>query len=498
MKKKFTVNTITAIFYQITVIVCGLILPKFIISSFGSNVNGLISSITQFISVIAFLDLGVGTVVQSSFYKPLSNNDNDGISRIYVSSNRFFKKIAIILVVYVCILMLVYPQLNSEYFDYSYIALLIFILSIDRFAQYYFGITNRLMLDADQHTYVICSIQIITVILNTVISIMLIQLGMGIHIVKLSTASIFLLRPIVWFFYVKFNYKINKKITLDEEPIKQKWNGLAQHVSAMVLDSTDVIVLTIFSTLSNVSIYTVYYMVVQGVRQLTYSLTYSATPVMGRLWATEDEISVNRFFYLTEWVIHTLTIVIYTCTFSLIVPFVSIYTLGVTDVDYFSPFFGCVLVVAISLFAFRLPYNMLILASGSFKETQKSYVVATVINIVTSVLMVNILGLVGVAIGTFCALFYQVVWQAIFVYDKLLKENKKALIKRLVINIVSFALCAVATSFFTLTELTYLSWVIMALKVFSITLLITAMINLIFYKDNILSLANVVRKKFSK
>ena len=37
-----------------------------------------------------------------------------------------------------------------------------------------------------------------------------------------------------------------------------KRQGFAQHISAVVLDKTDIIVLTVFSTLENVSIYGVY------------------------------------------------------------------------------------------------------------------------------------------------------------------------------------------------------------------------------------------------
>ena len=54
--RKAIKNIIASLFQQIITIVCGLILPKAIIMSFGSNVNGLISSMTQFLSYIALLE----------------------------------------------------------------------------------------------------------------------------------------------------------------------------------------------------------------------------------------------------------------------------------------------------------------------------------------------------------------------------------------------------------------------------------------------------------
>ena len=69
-KKKLIYNTISSLIFQVTTIVCGFILPRLILNAFGSNVNGLVNSITQFLGIISFLELGVGAVVQSALYKP--------------------------------------------------------------------------------------------------------------------------------------------------------------------------------------------------------------------------------------------------------------------------------------------------------------------------------------------------------------------------------------------------------------------------------------------
>ncbi len=70
--KLLVYNSISPLFYQISSIICGFILPRLILSSYGTNINGLINSITQFLSIISFLELGIGAVVQSSLYEPLA------------------------------------------------------------------------------------------------------------------------------------------------------------------------------------------------------------------------------------------------------------------------------------------------------------------------------------------------------------------------------------------------------------------------------------------
>ena len=174
MNRKLLLNTITSILFQIVTVICGFILPRLIIKEYGSEVNGLVQSITQFLSIISFLELGVGAVIQSSLYSPLSNNNNIKISEIVVSGSKFFKKIAYILFAYTVVLVVVYPFLTQTTFDWLYIALLIASMSISSFAQYYFGIIDRLLLNADQKGYIQYVSQIATLILNTVACVILI------------------------------------------------------------------------------------------------------------------------------------------------------------------------------------------------------------------------------------------------------------------------------------------------------------------------------------
>mgnify|MGYP003291205237 CR=1 FL=1 len=216
-KKKLAKNTIASLSFQITTIICGFILPHLILDSYGSEVNGLVNSITQFLHIIAFLELGVGAVVQSALYKPLAENDNKNISAIMVSANRFFQKLAIILLIYAVALMIVYPFIVNRDFSPIYSSLLIASMCISSFAQYYFGVIDRLLLSADQRGYIHYNAQTITLVLNTVACFILIKMGASIHIVKLTTSCIYLFRPIILRLYVNKNYTINRNGGNNEE-----------------------------------------------------------------------------------------------------------------------------------------------------------------------------------------------------------------------------------------------------------------------------------------
>jgi len=467
-----------------------------ILETFGSDVNGLVNSITQFLGVITLLDLGVGAVVQSALYKPLADNDTNMISKIYVSANKFFRRLAEILLVYVVLLMIFYPMLVNKSFGHMYTALLIAAICISSFAQYYFGIVNSLLLNADQRGYIQYVAQIITLILNTFACYIIIKLGASIQIVKLTTSLIFLLRPLFLVFYVKKHYSIDKKITYTEEPIKQKWNGMAQHFASYVLNGTDNIVLTMFSTLGNVSIYSVYNVVIIGVKNALLSVTNGFQSLIGEMLAKKETMKLNAFFGFVEWFLHTGTTLVFGCTGVLIVDFVRVYTYGINDADYIQPLFAVLITIANAGHCLRLPYNILILAAGHYKQTQSNYIIAMILNIVVSIATVKMWGLVGVAIGTLIAMAYQTVWMAKYDSKNIICWPFKNFLKQCGVDAITVIIASLATFKIPMLSVSYVSWFLLAIEAFGIWLIISIVINTIFYRERVLSIFIRVKRRF--
>ncbi len=497
-KQRLALNTISSLIFQICTIVCGFILPWLILNSFGSEVNGLVNSISQFLGIISFLELGVGAVMQSSLYKPLADKDNALMSKIMVSGQKFFSKLALILLVYVIVLMAGYPFVVNKSFGFIYTATMIGIISISMFAQYYFGIVNSLLLTSDQRGYITYNVQTLTLLLNTAACFVLIKLGASIHLVKLTTSLVYLMRPLYLTFYVRKHYQLDRKIKYEGEPIKQKWNGVAQHVSAVVLGGTDSIVLTLFSTLSAVSIYSIYNIVINGVKQLLISMTNGIQAVMGELWAKQELAKLREIFGWTEWVIHTGTTYVFGVTAILIVPFVQVYTKNITDANYIQPLFAVLLVAANAGHCLRLPYNIMILAGGHYKQTQSNYIIAAVMNIVVSVVLVYKLGLVGVAIGTLAAMLYQTFWMAVYDSRNLIKWPFKNFIKQFIVDVITAMIMFFVNMVFNMSAVSYIAWIVLALKVSICSLFIVLIINYIIYRTYVNKVAISIVKMIKK
>lgn len=493
--RKISTNLCISLIAQVINLIVGFVLPRLILEQFGSDVNGLTQSIKQFLGIICFMDMGLGQVVRSALYKPLHDKDYPQISRVLSSGRKFYRRIAYMLLLYVSILLLVYPLLIDYNFSWLYIAVLIGAMAISTFAQFYFGIIDEQLLHADQKSYIIYGVQIATNLINLAIVACLVNLNSSIQTVKLATSIIFLLKPLIYSTYIKKHYTIDRNIKFTEEPIAHKWSGIAQHVSAVVLSGTDNIVLTIFSTLSNVSVYSVYYMVISSIQTFHHSATVGIQSAAGGVWATRDKEKIMRFFFMTEVALHAMTVFLFSCTGVLIIPFVQVYTEGLPDSNYIQPFFAILLVLAYAVFCMRTPYNIWILAAGHFRQTKKCHITAAVLNLSISMIAVSRWGLIGIAVGTLIAMCYQTTWMAFYTTRNLVRCSMGHILKQCFADTVAVATICITTSCIKLNDVSYIGWFFMAVKVATIAFVCIVCTSVVFYRKEALQ---VIRRMFRK
>lgn len=493
--KNAILNIIVSLLLQVVTLICGFIVPKLIITKFGSNVNGLVSSIIQFLAYISLLESGFGPVVKATLYKPIANKDKKQIENILKASEKFFRIIALIFVIYLIILSVVYPTIVNTEFTFVYTMSLILIISISTLAEYYFGMTYTLYLQAEQKTYIISVIRIIGYILNTVVIVILIKANASIHIVKLVSGIIFVLRPIAQNIYVKKKYNINLKNANKNYELKQKWDGLAQHIAAVVHDNTDITILTIFAPITEVSVYSVYYLVAKGIKSIIQAFTGGVDAAFGDMIAKNEKEQLNKSFKTYELFYYTITTIAYVCTLVLIVPFIKVYTLGITDANYIRQLFAYLIVLAELIWAIRQPYNELVKAAGHFKETRKGAWVEAISNIVISLILVWKYGIVGVAIGTLVAMVIRTVEFVYHTNKYILERNQKASIIRFGIIAVQVIVVTLLSKLLPTYEFTnYFIWIKYACMVLVLTIIIVLPVNLIVYRNDVKDLLDIIKR----
>ena len=495
--KKAILNIIVSLLLQIVTLICGFIVPKFIITKFGSDVNGLVSSITQFLAYISLLEAGFGPVVKAALYKPIANKDKKQIENILKASEKFFRIIALIFVIYLIILSVIYPTTVNTEFTFVYTMSLVLIISISTFAEYFFGMTYKLYLQAEQETYITSIIQIIGYILNTVAIVILIKANASIHIVKLVSGLIFVLRPIAQNIYVKKKYNINLKDADKNSELKQKWDGLAQHIAAVVHNNTDITILTFFTKISEVSVYSVYYLVVRGIKSIIQAFAGGIDASFGDMIAKGEQKQLNKSFKTYELFYYTITTVAYMCTLLLIVPFIKVYTLGITDANYIRPLFAILLVLAEFVWAIRLPYSSITLAAGHFKETRKGAWVEAITNIAISLILVWKFGIVGVAIGTLVAMIIRTVEFMYHTNKYILQRKQSDSFFRVGLVAIQGIIIVLISKLLPTYEFTsYLVWAKFAIMIFALAIIVIIPSNFIIYKSETKDLVDMIKRNF--
>lgn len=478
--KRLILNTVSGIVRQVVTVICGFILPSFFLNRYGSEVNGLITSMTQFLGFITLLEMGIGPVIQANLYKPLADNDINRISEIVKSAERFFKRIAYVFLAYIVVLSIVFPTTIAAGFDAFFTISLLIIIAISTIAQYFFGATYQVLLNADQKSYIQMGLQTIAILLNTILSVVLIRWGASIHIVKLVSASIFILRPIGQMIYVKKNYPLNKKIELEGEPISQKWNGIAQHVATTVSADTSTVILSFFSSLSNLSIYSVYNLVTNGLTNIIATGFLGVDSYFGHIIAKRDEQDIKKSFEMVEFVTHGIVTVIFAIAGMAIIPFVTIYTYNVNDANYIQPFFGMILVAAYGVRCIRMPYHSIVNAAGHFKQTQAGSFIMAAVNIIVSIILVIPFGLVGIATGLFLSMAFHTIYFVWYLRSNIINRPMYVFVKYLVLDTAIVVVSVLVSRIINLGELTWITFFFYLIKCGLLTLGIAVLMNILF------------------
>lgn len=489
--KKALYNMTASIGYEVVAVICGLILPRLILSHFGSSYNGITSSITQFLSCVALLKGGVGAVTRASLYKPLAKKNTYEISAIVNATAHFMKKIALIFLGAIFIFAALYPFLVKEDFEWFFSFTLVLILGISTFVQYYFGLAYQFLLEADQRQYILSLVQIFSTVLNTVLAAIFIYMGAGIHLVKLGSAIAFSLNPIIIFAFVRKKYKINKNVEPNNSAIAQRWDAFAQSVAYFVHNNTDIIVLTCFSNVKEVSVYTVYNYVIVNLRNIIVTFINGFGAAFGNMLAKGEQKLIETNLKLYELIIFGLTSVIYTTAGIMIVPFSLLYTSGVHDVSYDRPVFALIITVAGAFSCFRIPYQTITEAAGHFKQTKSGAIAEASINIILSVVLVWKFGLIGVAVGTLAATIFRSFQYAIYLSKNIVKRNIFIFIFHIIINIIVAVLTFIISHFILTFEMpNFLWWIFKSILVFVISSAISFILHIIFYKKDMILLKN--------
>lgn len=432
---------------QIIVAVSGLVLPRFFLNQYGSTVNGMINSVSQFLTYLNLVEAGISSAAIVELYGPLNNNDTGAINSVLSALQKFYYKSGGAYIILLTIMTVVYPFFVASQIDSLSTRILILILAASNLVDFFFIGKYRVLLTADQRGYVIFLTQAAATLVNMGVSIVLIKLGCSFLVVKGVATGLYIARFIFVYIYAKRKYKyMNFKTSFEKGLLKQRWAALLHQIVGVIVNNTDIVILTLFmgaTSLQEVSVYTTYNMVAVALTSLLSVFSNGITSSFGSLIFSNDKKALKNAFSNYEYFYMIVLFCIYTCCAVLLLPFVKIYTAEVTDgVQYVRQNIAFLFVILGLVQNIRIPSLTMICAAGHFKETQGRAILEAVINIVVSLALIKPLGMAGILFGTVVSYSYRSI-DCIIYNNKYLVNGTIALSVRRIVRNVAVSLLTV-------------------------------------------------------
>lgn len=475
-------NVISAIVLQLIIVLTGIYIPQLMITTYGSSINGMVSSITQFISYISLVEAGIGNASLVALFSPLVNQEYKKVNSIMSATRNFYRGAGSIFAVLLVGLAMIYPFFSNGGIDTSLIRWMVIVLGSSTLVDFWVLGKYRVFLNANQKGYIVTVTQSVGTVLNAMICILLIKFKCSILLVKAIATLVYVLRTIYIWVYVKKKYTyLNFDAVPDNSALKRRWDVLIHQITGVIVNSTDVVVLTTFlRNFSEISVYTAYNLIASNIITLLDSFSSSLCAVFGEVFAKKEEKLVRESYLIYEYMFFLMSFIMATCMMILMIPFMKVYTTNITDAQYIRPITAVLFTIIVLSRSIRTPSLTMIMAVGHYRETRRAAILEAVINIVVSVLLVKKCGINGVLIGTVCSYMYRTLDIIIYVGKKVISGTLKITITRVIRNVIIMGMVIGINCLVGAKVTNWLEWFLYAMRVGVISMVLFLTVNTCF------------------
>jgi hypothetical protein len=367
--REIRINTIYSIIYQLLNMGLGLFFAWLLLNQYGSLINGLFNSIPQFINYVKYIEFGLGASITLMLFKIPRNEITNEIKNVFASAQRNYIKVSIQHLLFIIFFSFLFPYIIKSPFSYWYSVIAFILFGLYSSLDFLFLARYRIFLIADQKYY----LYLIFSFLFSFISYLFMYLFMFWR-VEILLVKVF---PLIAVFFSGVSLRIffKKKYKLLDysktESLKlEKSLRLTIVVFDIIQELTITIPLILLAqyNLSEVSVYSVYFLIITSLSSFISSFSIGATSNFGNLKGQERFTELFKNFQIYFKIISLLSFS-FSLLFTLLVKdFIILYTYGVTDADYvisiYPYLFGSILFIQ----NLKIPSLNLIKGSGFFKE----------------------------------------------------------------------------------------------------------------------------------
>ena len=484
--------------YYVIVIVLGFLAPRFIIITYGSEVNGLSSTINQIINIILLLQSGAMTASIFSLYKPISEKDYHEVGCKIASAQKFFRNISLVFAGIVVIVAVVTAFVLDSNIKPLYIFLAFFLMGVKSFIDLLFVSKFRILFTAFQEKYIVSISTLIEQVIYYALvfcSIFLKWHFLFMYVwLLLGCACRVIFLEIV---YTKKYRKIIPKCDKEEiTKIKGRNYSLVNEVSHSIVGSSITIILSFMYGLTETSVYAVYALVNSGLDYICTALYSAFSPSFGDLVANDNKEAITKTFSVFRYGYVMFSTVLMMCMMFLLVPFVKIYTNGIADANYINYLLALFLSVSAICSAYRIPYNIVVSSYGAFKETWLQPVISAVLSLIISCCF-GLIDYPYILVGPIVFYLINFLYQHIRLKKLIPYLYNNKVFVYFIISLIGLAGAFLGSYFLDLSP-NILFWLIYAVASLAVAILYVCLMSLIFARTEIKSSLSYFTRFFKR
>lgn len=461
----------------------GFVTPLIMLKYYGSEVNGLVTSIGQFIVYFNLVEAGLSGAAIYALYKPLADQDHNAISGVISAAKKFYTQSGYIFISLTIGLAVFYPIfIKTQILNPVEVGVLVLILGVNGALEFFTLSKYRVLLSADQRTYVISLASLVHIVINTVVIVALGTMQVNIVILRLVALLSIFLRSFILMFYTRKKYTyLNYKEKPNFQALNKRWDAFYLQILGAIHTGAPVVILTLVTrNLKLVSVYTIFNMVIAGVSGILSIFISGLSASFGDVIAKGETNVLQKAYREFEFAYYGLITWVYSVAFVMIMPFIRIYTSEVTDISYNVPLIGFLSVLNGLLYNIKTPQGMLVISAGLYKETKVQTTIQGAIAIIAGTILTPFYGVAGVLIGSILSNIYRDIDLLFFIPRNVTKLPVKSTALRIMRIGITVLIINVPFFFFEITVAGYLSWALKATYVGIYAVVVILIMSLIF------------------
>lgn len=411
-------NIIVALVGQSMGIVLQFISRKVFIDMMPQELLGLNSVFANLLAVLSLAEMGIGSAITFSLYKPLAEHDKAKIASIMTFYKRVYRVIAVVVTCFGALVIPFFPFIIKEKIDGI---LLYYTLYLASSVVSYLCAYKRTLIIADQKSYISSAYRYSYIVILNVVQIILLKLYQNYAYYLISQIVLSLLENILISMQADRMYPYLKEKAAPLERMERKGffkniRALLMHrIGSIAVGNTDNILLSAIESVNAVAVYSNYKLVFSGVNTIMNQVFSSVTASVGNLVAEKDKQYAYSIYKALLLGILCVFGLISICMVSLFNDFIQFWVgeQFVESIDYV-----IILVVHFFISGVREPTNVFKNALGLFWNDRYKAFIEAIINVILSIALGIAWGARGIFFATILSGLLLPVWIEPFVLYK--------------------------------------------------------------------------------